>query len=143
MTALLTYAGTLQTVTCWCGIGFAVPSTLRDQAFNHGTTIYCPLGHTCTWAETENDRLRAELETANRTAIRERNWRETAEAQVESERRSKAAIRGHLTRMRNKIANGICPVAGCRRHFDNVQSHLTTKHAGWLEAHDIEIASLG
>lgn len=138
----LTYSGVLEVTTCWCGVPHAIPSDLMRQANQTGLAVFCPLGHKWVVGKTEAQELREKLEAAQRTVIRERNWRASAERDTEAERRSKAAVRGHLTRMRNKVTNGVCPVPSCRRHFDNVQAHLAGEHAGWLEAHDIELDAI-
>jgi hypothetical protein len=141
MPTTLTYTGALTVTSCWCGIHMAIPSSLYEMARNDGKTIYCPLGHTWVFTETEVDRLKAKLEHAETLKRIAQNQRDGWRLEAESEARSKAAIRGHLTRMRNKVANGVCPVPGCRRHFDNVQRHLQSQHEGWLAEHDVLIAS--
>lgn len=147
MNGTILYSGTLVVTSCWCGIKLAVPNDLYDIAQRNGTTaIYCPLGHTFIFGDAENARLKKEKVALERRLEGVRNseraaWRQADIAWSEERRarRSAAAVRGHLTRMRNKIANGVCPVPNCRRHFDNVQDHLRGVHATWLEEHDIEI----
>lgn len=139
------YTGTLVTEECCvCFITFAIPRDFQRRAENnHSISFYCPKGHAQNYTgPTPAMKLRAELEQAQRQVIRERNWRRGAEETAEQERRSKAAIRGHMTRMRNKIAAGVCPVGACRRHFTNVHEHLQHEHASWLVEHDIELDAL-
>lgn len=139
----LTYTTTLAKITCGsCHIPFAIPENMHEQVQQDGALFYCPNGHQIGYRKTENQKLRDDLERAQRRAIRAENEARWASALAGAERRSAAAYRGHLTRIRNKIANGVCPVAGCRRHFDNVQDHIRGQHPEWLEQHDIELADL-
>jgi chromosome segregation ATPase len=139
----ITYTGQLKVTTCWCGIELAIPENLYRRAHDEGASIYCPLGHTFVFTETTKQRLERQLQKAREA----RDWAYTsmnaARDQARAAERSKAAMKGHLTRMRNKVANGVCPVTGCRRHFDNVQDHIRTVHDAWLIEHDIEIGALG
>ena len=136
----LTFTGELTVTSCWCGIRLAIPSSLYREAHNNGVAVYCPLGHTFVWKETEADRLRAQikqtehsLRIARATATAARDHRDAAE-------RSNAAYRGWITRLRNRIANGVCPVKDCHRHFDDVQAHIAAKHPEWASEHPEALA---
>lgn len=139
-TRTMTYTGELVVTSCWCGIQLALPSSLyRKMQADSNVGAYCPVGHQFVYSKNEADlqRERAEtaerqLETANRRArIRERALQDQADAAERSAR----AYKGHVTRLRNRIANGVCPVDGCRRHFDNVQAHIEGQHPEWAAEH--------
>lgn len=134
--ANITFVETLTRTRCWCGIAFAVPDDLLDNAHNHRQAIFCPQGHRCVWKETEADRQRKRAEQLER---RLRSTEDTAQrwrANAEQERRSAAAYKGHLTRMRNRIVNGVCPVPGCKRSgFKQVMAHIASQHPDWLHEH--------
>jgi len=122
----LTYGGSLTTVTCWCGITHAVPDSLRSEQlrqFAEGTGplgIYCPLGHShVPVGESPHARHQRELARA------EKRRKETLE-RLEAERRSHAATKGTLTKTRKRVGKGVCPC--CKRHFVNVERHMTTQH---------------
>jgi hypothetical protein len=123
----MTYTGELTVERCGeCGIHFAMPSDLSNTArANHDVWFWCPLGHKLHFlGETEEQKLRRQLRSAQARATR-------AEDQAEAERRSKIALKGHLTRARRKIAVGTCPVSDCGQHFGNVAAHMVAKHPGW------------
>lgn len=148
MTETLTYQGTLVITSCWCGIRLAIPNDLYDIAYRKGTAVHCPLGHEFVYGDTERDRLKRELAAEReRTALAKRQaefaWtsRDAAWDQARAAERSAAAYKGHVTRLRNRIANGVCPVAGCRRHFDNVQAHIAGQHPQWAAEHPEALAS--
>lgn len=128
MTSLtMQYTGTLTIETCGaCGVTFAAPADLLAKARrDHDTNFWCPNGHKLHYlGETEEQKLRRQL----RQERLDTDWYQD---QLQASERSKAALKGHLTRARNKIANGICPVGNCRRHFDNVQAHIASEHPQW------------
>lgn len=128
MTALtMQYTGTLAIETCCnCGITFAMPQDFMARARrDHDLWFYCPQGHRQHYiGETEEQKLARQL----RSARMDEQWYRD---QLHASERSKAALKGHLTRARRKIANGVCPVGNCRRHFDNVQAHIASEHPQW------------
>lgn len=136
-TQTLTYAATLDIVTCWCGIKHAIPSDLHRQARSDPKfSVHCPLGHEWVHRKSDATKEREKREQVERQLANERDtarrWRENAEA----EKRQKAAYKGHLTRMRKRIGNGVCPVPGCKRSgFDRVLSHIASQHPDWLHDH--------
>lgn len=119
----LTYEGTLEVTTCWCGIVVAVPANLYRQARNHtGRQIYCPLGHTFHYTQTYEERYERERE------LRAEAERQAAAARdlLKAEERSHSATRGQLTRTRKRASAGVCPC--CNRTFQQLARHMKTKH---------------
>lgn len=129
-------AGELVVERCWCGIQHAVPRNLvekqrREHEENRPqTAIYCPLGHT--WVRSGPSKAK-QLE---QQVARERAWRDQAEARAREERERRArterqlsAQRGVTTRIKNRVAKGVCPC--CNRHFENLQRHMATQHPGY------------
>ena len=51
------------TICANCGIVFAIPSRLNDSLNKTGNTFYCPNGHTLSYGEGENKRLKDKLES--------------------------------------------------------------------------------
>jgi hypothetical protein len=135
MTETLIYTGTLRIVTCWCGIHVGIPEELHTTMQSEGKICYCPLGHQFVFSMNEADRQRERADLAE-SALRRARAREThLRDQISAEQRSNASYRGWITRYRNKIATGVCPVDDCRRHFDNVQRHVERMHPEWAHAH--------
>lgn len=145
--ATLTYTGNLVIERCWCGIAHAVPSDLvahQRRQWNNGEAqvgIYCPLGHSWIFsgkgeaalASERADAAERRAEQAEATARYQRQRREAAE-------RSAIAYRGHLTRIKNRIAAGVCPVPGCKRTgLIQTMRHIASKHPAWAAEHAHEI----
>lgn len=107
-----------------CGVVFGLGSVFKQGRLNDHGHFYCPNGCHIRWsgpskAEEERDAARA-------LAERESRRRRLAENSEQSARKSAAAYKGWATRVRNRIANGVCPC--CNRSFTNVRRHMTTQH---------------
>jgi len=114
----LTYYTTLVTYSCWCGIPFGLPRNLlseyKERNVDH---LLCPLGHTMVPKRGQSYPERLEAERTRRAALQD---------QLDAAERTRIALKGHLTRLRNRIANGVCP--WCSRSFENVLRHVASKH---------------
>jgi hypothetical protein len=138
----MTYTGELTVTSCWCGVRLAIPSSLYREAKDNGMKVYCPLGHAFVFTTTEVERLRDQLNTERRRADHAMTSAIAARDQARATERSNIAYRGHLTRLRNRIANGVCPVKDCHRHFDNVQAHIASQHPEWAATHPDALISV-
>lgn len=112
---------------CVCGEPIVMSEAMSQAFHRNHRTYYCVKGHRQYWPQ-ESDiekecRLRKEAENS---AERERTWRNVAEEDRDCAERSAAAYKGHLTRTRNRIGNGVCPC--CNRAFKNLADHMQTKH---------------
>ena len=118
----LTYSGYLLAYQCWCGVHFAVPQSLdREYQARRFHQIFCPLGHSMI----PSGRTLPEQLKDERTRSR------ALSDQLAAAERTQIALRGHLTRLRQRIAAGICP--WCKRHFNRVEAHVRSKHPEYLE----------
>ena len=109
------YTETLVVVHCWCGIALAIPENLYRFAHDKPHDIYCPLGHIFVW----NDNYKAKYE-------REQQRHQATKDLLHQEERSHQATRGHLTRQRKRVAEGVCPC--CHRTFKQLAAHMKNKH---------------
>lgn len=130
MTYTQPFSGTLNAHTCGeCGCTFGLDSEHDKQLRMTGATFYCPNGHARVYRETDIRKLekqlaseRARLDQARADAEWQRKQRQIAE-------RRSAAARGRVTRIKNRVGNGVCPC--CNRSFENLHRHMATKHPGW------------
>lgn len=110
----------IEAVECGdCHIWFGLEATMHSTVRQSGKTFYCPNGHEIHYGDNENSRLKRQRDAAQARARH-------LDDQLESEKRSKAAVKGHLTRVQKRIANGVCPC--CQRSFANVAQHMDNKH---------------
>ena len=123
-----------------CGIVYGIPQEFADSLSASGGAYYCPNGHRLSWSETDADRERKRADRAEQQARAARDSEEFHRQRAAAERRSAAAFKGQVTKMKNRIANGVCPVAGCKRSgFSNVMRHIASWHPAWHadHAHDL------
>jgi hypothetical protein len=115
-----------------CSIIYAIPEWLHSRARkNPEVSWYCPNGHSQHYpGDTPERRAQRAIERAESAEAMVTHYSD----QLEAERRSKAAVKGHLTRARRRGGAGLCPVEGCRRHFPNLSRHLDDQHPGYVES---------
>ena len=114
----LNYTETLTVVYCTCGIAYAIPRALHDQAHDRGKSLYCPLGHAWHYTESVEQKLKREREKSARLR-----------AEADQLQASLVAQKGVATKLRKKVEraeHGVCP--HCNRSFVNLQRHVKTKH---------------
>jgi len=130
------FTGTLELVGCpECCIQFGIPLAVEQQLRGNHQTFYCPRGHPLSFREkSESDRLRDSLlreqervQQQQRELDRQREYRQHAE-------RSAAAYKGQTTRLRKRIAAGVCPC--CQRQFQNLRTHMAQKHPDFVGSAD-------
>jgi hypothetical protein len=130
MTTTLLTTGTVLEVTscCECGVEFAAPARLLDTRREDHQNFYCPNGHTLHYpGKSKVERLQQQLDWAN--------GRKTALAdQLDASERSRRALRGVNTRMRNRVAAGMCPC--CKRTFQNLAEHMSGQHPTFAASED-------
>jgi hypothetical protein len=123
--ATITYVGTLTIINCGkCQIRFAIPESMYDHLRQTGETWWCPNGHPRGFRESENAKLKKSLAAARSRATHLAD-------QLQATELSRRATKGHLTRIRNRIANGVCP--WCQRSFTNVRAHVTSQHPDYAD----------
>lgn len=120
------YSGTLTVIGCGhCHLQHAVPDDFLKARKRDGADFYCPAGHRMSYGEGETARLRRQLDSAR---ARETHARDQAEAA----QRSARGYKGAATRIRNRIANGVCPC--CNRTFADLARHMAGQHPDFPEA---------
>lgn len=121
----ITYTGVLEVITCWCGVKHAVPTNLaREWRERSRLNLFCPLGHSYVPAVNKLELLRAEVASL-------KEGREQYRKMWQDEQQSKYRVKGHLTRLKKRVAHGVCPC--CKRTFKQLASHMKTKHPEYQE----------
>jgi hypothetical protein len=126
----------LESIECYkCGVTFAMPSDMLQNARNKGNevTFYCPNGHGQGFTESEVTRLQRQVALKDAEIKRnleridfEQRLKDEARATADRIGRRLSAQRGVATRMRKRIASGVCPC--CNRTFVKLGAHMKTKH---------------
>lgn len=133
--AILTFTGTMQILKCGeCSIPHAIPSELYTDRLNNGGNWWCPNGHKLHFTQTENDKLERELAAEKRR----RQWSEARESSTRDQlHATERSLRGHKaakTRIKNRIAAGVCPC--CNRSFQDVRRHMAGQHPDFANGAD-------
>jgi hypothetical protein len=106
---------------CACAMHFYVPQLWSSERRESHDSFFCPNGHPLTYkAKSEAEKLRDELARRTSQLDQERAAREDLE-------RSRRALQGHMTKLRKRVSNGVCPY--CSRSFVNLRRHMGSKHA--------------
>lgn len=127
-----TFAGYTQLVTlacCTCGVSFAMPEMLYDKAReDHDRWFYCPNGHNQHFlGRTAAEKLEEQLASERRRSGRLAAERDQTQARLRAQK-------GVTTKLRKRIANGVCPV--CHRHFAGLERHIAGQHPDFAGTED-------
>ena len=114
---------------CECGVHFMVPAYLLQRFKETGAWFFCPNGHRQHYTKTTVQRLEEQLEREREATSAQARRAEMAERRANMEQRSARAYKGRVTRIKNRIKNGVCPC--CNRSFENLARHMATKHPGF------------
>lgn len=130
MGAVLEFNCALESLTCGeCGIEWAMPRWFVAVRRENGATFYCPNGHPRVFRETEVEKLRKERDKLARRVEWAESRREAWRRESEHQERRAASYRGHLTRTKKRVANGVCPC--CNRTFHDLARHMASKHPSY------------
>jgi len=108
-----------------CGVSFAITDGFYRARRRDHKSFYCPNG--CCRAyniESDEERLRRQLSESHQSnsSLRDR---------LETTRRSRAALKGQVTKIKRRVGKGVCPC--CRRNFANLKRHMEGQHPDWSE----------
>lgn len=126
-----------QTLTKWpcaaCHVPIWLDAETESKLRRTGEVFHCLNGCRNHFGKGEADKLRAELAAERAEKKRAMGYLAETERQltralqdVGTEKRSKAAIAGHLTRLRNRVKAGQCPC--CDRQFPDLAAHMAAEH---------------
>lgn len=109
---------------CDCHITFAVTTTFQKARQKDHNSFYCPMGHSQYYSnQSEEEKLRNQLRI-------EREYKEEYREERDRLKGSLIATKGHQTRLRKRIANGVCPC--CKRNFKNLAGHMKSQHPDFV-----------
>lgn len=134
--ATLTYTETLAITSCWCGAPLAVERNALRVVRAKGGKLWCPTtGHEM-WFDnaTQKQVTAAEERAARAEQIATQRLAEIDRARAEADHQAAVArgYKGALAKSKKRAAKGVCPVAGCKRHFADVERHIAAKHPDYV-----------
>jgi hypothetical protein len=115
---------------CWkCKCQIWLPDELYHAAkASSSISIHCGYGHAGVFRDgpTEADKLRQERDRlAQQIAYKDDRIKGLKDELAMTERQ-RAAARGQVTKIRNRVGHGVCPC--CTRSFENLARHMNSKH---------------
>lgn len=120
------YIGIFVVHTCGnCGTTFGMDEGFYKARLRDRKSWWCPKGCQRHFIdESEEERLRRELrsQSAHTEYYRE---------QYQRERASLISTRGHVTRLKRRVAVGRCPC--CEKDFKNLARHMSSQHPEFVE----------
>lgn len=133
-----------------CGIVFAMPADYYAARKKDGETWYCPNGDARAFTgETEADKLRQELKTANDRLASKQSWIDQLSErnselyrEVEHKNRRINGYKGAVARVKRRVAKGRCPC--CSHEFKDLEKHMVSRHPNWdSDKHAATLAETG
>ena len=113
-----------------CGITFAFPASYNARLRETHANFYCPNGHAQAYlGKTEAEKLRDELKREQERITRLQSSVEFWKGREQTKERSLRAHKGIVTKLRKRIAHGVCPC--CHRKFKDLRDHMRTEHPEW------------
>lgn len=112
-----------------CHVVHAIPRDMERRMREKGGKAFCANGHEWWFTETANQRLEKELARERAQHDQTRAARDAAREARDQAARRAAAARGQVTKIKNRVGNGVCPC--CNRTFQNLHRHMATKHPAW------------
>lgn len=123
---------TIEPITCGsCGVWFGVESSMLRSRRQDGGSFWCPKGCEIRFGDFENARLKRELEAKERVLQAERQDNARVRNLRDHYERSARTYRGHLTRIRKRVGNGVCPC--CHRTFKQLAAHMKSQHPAYAK----------
>ena len=122
-----------ETLTCGeCGVAFALTeSHLRELRRSHAS-FYCPKGHERHFpGKSDIEKLKEQIAEKDRFLENSQKRLEWAKLDAKIAKRSAASYKGKLNHVKAHVGNGVCPC--CKRTFQNLQRHMSSKHPGFKE----------
>jgi hypothetical protein len=108
-----------------CGVVFAVTDEFNTRRQWDGDTFYCPNGHANIFRGGEQS-LKDQIATLEKRVTRLNAEVDQERAHAAAAVKSANATRGEMTKLRKRIANGVCPA--CHRTFSQLARHMKSKH---------------
>jgi hypothetical protein len=131
--ANITYSGVLRALTCGaCGMPFGLPSAFLEARQSDGALFHCPNGHRIGYGESDADRLRREKADLERRMKWKQDAIDSLYAQRTTLEHRVAAQKGVTTKLKKRIANGVCPC--CKRTFADLHRHMSGQHPDYVAA---------
>ena len=117
------------TICCYedCQAIILMPDETMQRFIRNHKWFYCYGGHAQRWTgKSAIEKLKHDLARKDKELEWARNATRKAESAEKLAKHSARALKGVVTRTKNRVKNGVCPC--CKRSFVDLHRHMTTKH---------------
>ena len=116
-----------------CGVIFGMTAATKRYYLDNAKkeSFYCPNGHNQWYTGESREQAEKRLANLEKTLKAETERARWWKDQAETAQGSLTATKGHLTRMKKRVAGGVCPV--CNRQFTNLHKHMEGQHPRFAE----------
>ena len=122
-----------------CGVEYGLPNTLLQHHQDYGGYHHCPNGHQQGW---DKDNCGISGVRRERDRLKQRLAQKDDEIQAAhaDARKTAAAYKGQITKMKKRASAGTCPC--CNRTFQNVSTHMKRQHPSFVEEQGAKVVKL-
>lgn len=118
-----------------CDAMIIMPAGVWNEYQENNEWWFCYKGHTQHFTgKSKEQKLKDKLATAEKQLASERKRTAWAQTDLKHEKNSNRALKGVITRTKNRIKNGVCPC--CNRTFVNLERHMKGQHPTYGEHQD-------
>jgi uncharacterized small protein (DUF1192 family) len=119
---------------CVCNVVYGVSRAFIERRQEDGETFYCPNGHHNVFSgPTELERTKTQLRQERERLAAERAKHDQTKASLTATKAAKTRFKNERDQLHSYVGAGVCPVPGCRRHFQNLAAHMERKHPSFRE----------
>ena len=122
-----------------CGVEYGLPNTLFQHHQDYGGYHHCPNGHQQGWGK-DNTGIAGVRRERDRLKQRLAQKDDEIQAAHADARKTAAAYRGQITKMKKRASAGTCPC--CNRTFQNVSTHMKRQHPSFVEEQGAKVVKL-
>jgi hypothetical protein len=113
--------------TCYkCSLPIALTAEHYRRAREDGESFCCPAGHSQVYRTTDKQKLKRRIKSLEGQLEREKNYSHAANRRADRLERSRNAMKGVVTRTKNRAASGKCP--HCTKVFEDLAQHCAAEH---------------
>lgn len=133
----IAYEKILKHVECpVCSIDYGLGTNFLAQRREDHKRWYCPNGHSLLFPkDNTEERAIRERDAARQLAAHQNDRRRAAEARERATEYRRRAAKGQLTKIRNRLAAGLCPC--CGKNFPELEAHIAEHHPKFLLPEDL------
>lgn len=115
---------------CQCGLMYFVPESVEEAWRKSGNGFWCPNGHSLTFGDSENKKLKRELDASKQREETIRRQRDDAQRLKDAALAANTDLERKARLAKKRAALGVCPC--CHRTVSQMARHIKSKHPDFM-----------